>query len=459
MKIARQRGCAEAGWMRDTAIKVITKLTQAGHTALLAGGCVRDMLLGREAKDYDVATSATPEQVVRLFPGAQTVGAHFGVVIVRLDHQHVEVATFRSDGSYSDGRRPDSVTYSTPEHDAQRRDFTINGLFFDPLKEEVIDYVGGQADLRMGLLRAIGVARDRFEEDHLRMLRAVRFATVLGFDIEHATWESICGLAPKIKSVSIERIREEFVKTMLSPNRVRGFDLLVNSGLMEQFLPEILVLQGCEQPPQFHPEGDVFIHTRLMLSLLPEQVSLPLVMSVLLHDIAKPATQTRDADTGRIRFNGHDKLGADMTGEIMRRMKFPNDVIEPTVVAVENHMVFKDVKKMRTAKLRRFMARPSFDDELALHRVDCMGSNGWLDNYDFLLAKREELAAEPMLPPRLITGADLIAQGWHAGKAMGRLLTTLQTLQLEGTLKTKEEALTWVAQNAPVPDVFETVEE
>lgn len=445
--------------MRKTAEQIITRLTQAGHTALLAGGCVRDMLLGREPKDYDVATSATPEQVVKLFPGAQTVGAHFGVVIVRLNHEHVEVATFRSDGSYSDGRRPDSVTYSTPELDAQRRDFTVNGLFFDPIKEQVIDYVGGQNDLRMGLLRAIGVAKDRFEEDRLRMLRAVRFATVLEFDIEDATWESICGLAPKIKSVSIERIREEFIKIMLSPNRVRGFDMLVNSGLMQEFLPEILVLQGCEQPPQFHPEGDVFIHTRLMLSLLPEKVSLPLVMSVLLHDIAKPATQTRDADTGRIRFNGHDKLGAEMAGEIMRRMKFPNDVIEPTVVAVENHMIFKDVKKMRTAKLRRFMARPSFEDELALHRVDCLGSNGWLDNYEFLKEKREQFANEPALPARLINGGDLIALGWTSGKPMGRLLTTLQTLQLEGTLKTKEEALAWIAQNAPTPDVFDAVEE
>lgn len=449
----------EALWMRKTAEQIIEKLTQAGHTALLAGGCVRDMLLGREPKDYDVATSATPEQVVRLFPGAQTVGAHFGVVIVRMNHEHVEVATFRSDGSYSDGRRPDSVTYSTPELDAERRDFTVNGLFFDPLKGLVIDHVGGQNDLRMGLLRAIGVAKDRFEEDRLRMLRAVRFATVLEFDIEHATWESICGLAPKIKSVSIERIRDEFVKIMLSPNRVRGFDLLVNSGLLQEFLPEILVLQGCEQPPQFHPEGDVFIHTRLMLSLLPAKVSLPLVMSVLLHDIAKPATQTRDADTGRIRFNGHDKLGAEMTGDIMRRMKFANDVIEPTVVAVENHMVFKDVKKMRTAKLRRFMARPSFEDELALHRVDCLGSNGWLDNYEFLKEKREEFANEPALPARLINGGDLIALGWTSGKAMGRLLTTLQTLQLEGTLKTKEEALKWIAQNAPTPDVFDAVEE
>ncbi|MFO1486615.1 MAG: CCA tRNA nucleotidyltransferase [Verrucomicrobiaceae bacterium] len=443
--------------MRKTAVQIIEKLTQAGHTALLAGGCVRDMLLGREPKDYDVATSATPEQVIKLFPGAQTVGAHFGVVIVRMNHVHVEVATFRSDGSYSDGRRPDSVTFSTPELDAQRRDFTVNGLFFDPLAEKVIDYVGGEKDLRMGLLRAIGVAKDRFEEDRLRLMRAVRFATVLGFDIEHATWESICGLAEKIKSVSIERIREEFIKTMLSPNRVRGFDLLVNSGLMAQFLPEILVLQGCEQPPQFHPEGDVFVHTRLMLSLLPADASLSLVMSVLLHDIAKPATQTRD-DTGRIRFNGHDKLGAEMTGEIMRRMKFPNDVIEPTVIAVENHMAFMNVQKMRTATLRRFMARPSFDDELALHRVDCLGSNGFTDNYDFLLAKKQQFANEPLLPPRLITGADLIAIGWHAGKAMGRLLTAIQTLQLEGALKTKEEALAWIAKNAATPDVFEEEE-
>jgi poly(A) polymerase len=444
--------------MRRTAIQIIEKLTQAGHTALLAGGCVRDMLLEREPKDFDVATSATPDQVIKLFPSAQTVGAHFGVVIVRMNHDHVEVATFRSDGSYSDGRRPDSVTFSTPELDAQRRDFTVNGLFFDPLTEKVIDYVGGENDLRMGLLRAIGVAKDRFAEDHLRMLRATRFATVLGFEIEHATWESICGLAPKIKSVSIERIREEFIKTMLSPNRARGFDLLVNSGLMAEFLPEILLLQGCEQPPQWHPEGDVFVHTRLMLSLLPSEASLPLVMSVLLHDIAKPATQTRD-DTGRIRFNGHDKLGAEMAGDIMRRMKFPNDVIEPTVVAVENHMAFMNVQKMRTATLRRFMARPSFDDELALHRVDCLGSNGFTDNYEFLLAKKQEFANEPMLPPRLVNGADLIAIGWHAGKPMGRLLTALQTLQLEGTVTTKDEALKWITKNAPVPDVFDLADE
>jgi poly(A) polymerase len=242
---------------------------------------------------------------------------------------------------------------------------------------------------------------------------------------------------------------------MLSPNRVRGFDLLVTSGLMAQFLPEILVLQGCEQPPQFHPEGDVFVHTRLMLSLLPPKVSLPLVMSVLLHDIAKPATQTRDADTGRIRFNGHDKLGAQMTGEIMRRLKFPNDVIEPTVVAVEHHMTFMEVKNMRTATLKRMLSRPTIDDELALHRVDCLGSNGKLDNFEFMLAKREEFANAPLVPPRLINGGDLIKLGWHAGPAMGRLINTLQTLQLDGQLTTKEEALAWIRDHAPVADVFE----
>jgi len=430
--------------MREAAIQIIQKLTAAGHTALLAGGCVRDMLLGREPKDYDVATSARPEQVVKLFHGAKTVGAHFGVVVVRAgEHDFVEVATFRSDGSYSDGRRPDSVTYSTPEMDAERRDFTVNGLFYDPLADTVIDHVGGQNDLKMGLLRAIGVPAKRFEEDRLRLMRAVRFATVLGFDIEHATWESVCGLAEKINSVSIERIREEFIKIMLHENRVRGFDLLVNSGLMAHILPEILVLQGCEQPPQFHPEGDVFVHTRLMLTLLPAQVSLPLVMSVLLHDIAKPATQTRDADTGRIRFNGHDKLGAEMTGTIMRRMKFPNDVIEPTVVAVEHHMTFMEVKKMRTATLKRMLSRPTMDDELALHRVDCLGSNGKLDNYEFMLAKREEFANAPLVPPRLVNGADLMQLGWPAGPELGRVLNDIQTLQLEGQLTTKEQAIAW----------------
>lgn len=431
---------------RDAAIFIIRTLTDAGYIALLAGGCVRDSLLGKEPKDYDVATSATPDQVLQIFPKAQTVGAHFGVVIVKKGEHQIEIATFRSDGVYVDGRHPESVTFSSPEEDAQRRDFTVNGLFENPLNGEIIDYVGGQADLKAGILRAIGDPVKRFEEDQLRLMRAVRFATVLGYQIDPGTWSAVQQLCDRIHSVSIERLREEFTRTMLHKNRVRGFDLLVESGLMGHLLPEILVLQGCEQPPQFHPEGDVFIHTRLMLSLLPEEVSVPLVLSVLFHDIAKPATQTVD-ENGRIRFNGHDELGARMTDEILHRLKYPNHVIEPTVEAVANHMVFKDVTKMRVAKLKRFMARPGFDDELALHRVDCLGSHAYLDNYDFVQQKREEFASQPLIPSPLINGHDLIQRGWTAGPNLGRVLTAVQTQQLEGRLTTKEEALAWVEAN------------
>lgn len=436
--------------MLSAVIPIIQKLRSAGHEALLAGGCVRDHLLGREPKDYDVATSATPQQVIALFPGALTVGAHFGVVIVRQGSEQIEVATFRTDGSYKDGRHPESVTFSTAEEDAQRRDFTVNGLFHDPISGDIIDFVGGQSDLEKRLLRAIGDPSKRFDEDKLRLLRAVRFATTLGFEIDPLTWQAACEHAPAIQSVSAERIRDELIKIFLHPNRVRGFDLLVDSGLMAQVLPEILVLKGVEQPPQWHPEGDVFIHTRLMLSLLPEVVSEPLVLSVLLHDIAKPATFTVD-ETGRIRFNGHDKLGAEMTGEILRRLKFPNDVIEPTQVAVEHHMVFKDVKKMKKSTLKRMMARPTWADELALHRIDCLGSNGLLDNYEFMQAKAEEFSHEPLIPQPLINGRDLMALGWQAGKQLGAVLTEVQNAQLEGIISTKDEALTWLRTNHAQP--------
>lgn len=436
--------------MLQAATHVIRKLRENGHQALLAGGCVRDYLLGKEPKDYDVATSATPQQVIALFPGALTVGAHFGVVIVKRDGHQIEVATFRTDGSYKDGRRPESVTFATAEEDAQRRDFTVNGLFRDPVEDRIIDYVDGQKDVHAKVLRAIGDPSLRFAEDRLRLLRAVRFATVLDFEIEPATWQAVREHADAITSVSAERIRDELIKIFLHPNRLRGFDLLMDSGLMDRVLPEILVLKGVEQPPQWHPEGDVFIHTRLMLSLLPEQVSLPLVLSVLLHDIAKPATFTVDEDTGRIRFNGHDKLGAEMTGDILRRLKFPNDVIEPTQVAVENHMTFKDVKKMRDSTLKRMMARPTWADELALHRVDCLGSNGLLDNYEFMKEKAEEFSQSPLIPQPLINGRDLMELGWQPGKAMGAALTAVQNAQLEGQISTREEALEWVRVNCPL---------
>jgi poly(A) polymerase len=342
------------------------------------------------------------------------------------------------------------VTFSTAEEDAQRRDFTVNGLFRDPIGDGIIDYVGGLADLGKKLLRAIGDPSRRFDEDKLRLLRAVRFATKLGFEIEAETWRAVCAHAPAIQSVSVERIRDELIKIFIDPNRVRGFDLLMDSGLMAQVLPEILVLKGVEQPPQWHPEGDVFVHTRLMLSLLPEQVSLPLVLSVLLHDIAKPATYTVD-ETGRIRFNGHDKLGAEMTGDILRRLKFPNDVIEPAQVAVEHHMAFKDVQKMKKSTLKRMMARPTWPDELALHRVDCLGSNGLLDNYEFMQAKAEEFSSEPLIPKPLINGRDLMAIGWQPGPQLGQILTKVQDAQLEGVITTREEALEWLRAYAPMP--------
>lgn len=435
--------------MLFSATAIVRKLVSHGYQAVFAGGCVRDMLREVEPKDYDIATSATPEEVLKLFPHSHAVGAAFGVIVVHKDGHNFEVATFRRDGGYSDGRRPDSIEFTSAEEDARRRDFTVNGLFYDPLKEEILDFVSGRADLERKVLRAIGDPVARFTEDHLRLLRAVRFSTVLDFPVEEQTWAAVCQLAPKIQTVSAERIREELVKIFLHPHRVKGFDLLVESGLMQQVLPEILVLKGCEQPPQWHPEGDVFTHTRIMLDLLPEKVSLPLVLSVLFHDIAKPATFSVD-ETGRIRFNGHDTLGATMTEEILRRLKFPNDVIEPTVVAVANHMTFKDVQKMRVGKVKRFMARPTFEDEMELHRVDCMSSNGLTDNYDFLRAKQTEFAqeAQPLIPQSLASGRDLIAMGHSPGPKFKEWLDELQNLQLEGTITTREAALEWLKQRS-----------
>jgi poly(A) polymerase len=429
--------------LETTARSLVQRLRDAGFTAFYAGGCVRDMLLGKEPQDYDVATDARPEQVQALFTRTYAVGAHFGVIVVHEEDHDFEVATFRSDHAYVDGRRPTGVTFSTPQTDAERRDFTINGLFFDPLKDEVIDYVGGRADLAARTLRAIGDAPARLREDKLRLLRAVRFAAGLGFELDPATWRAVCEHAPDIHDVSAERIREELVKIFLSPARVRGFDLLAESGLMQEILPEIMALRGCEQPPQFHPEGDVFVHTRAMLALLPEQVSVPLVFGVLFHDIGKPGTYAVD-ETGRIRFNSHDKLGAEMAEQIMTRLRFSRHETEAVVAIVANHMHFMHVQEMRVAKLKRFMARPDFPDELELHRVDCASSNGDLSNYDFLRAKREEFAAEPLIPPPLLTGHDLKALGLSPGPRFKEILEAISNLQLEGTLKTSEEALEWV---------------
>ena len=429
--------------MEKTAREVAARLRAVGHIAYFAGGCVRDMVRGLTPKDYDIATDARPEVVQKIFPRTYAVGVHFGVIIVLENDFQFEVATFRSDEAYVDGRHPSAVRFSSPEEDAKRRDFTINGMFYDPVAEKVIDFVGGRSDVAAKLVRAIGDPAQRFAEDRLRMLRAVRFATALDYKIDSQTWDALLASAPSINQISAERIRDELVRIFISPNRVRGWDLLDSSGLMRAILPELEAMKGVLQPEQFHPEGDVFQHTRLMLQFLQETVSVPLVFAVLLHDVAKPVTATVDK-TGRIRFNEHDRIGAAMTEAIMRRLRFSGAEIEATVEMVRQHMVFKDVPKMRVAKLKRFMARPTFDDELELHRVDCESSHRMLDNYEFLLRKREEFANEPIIPPPLLRGDDLIALGLKPGPKFGEILEAVETRHLEGTLRTREEALEWV---------------
>jgi len=434
---------AQPDLMRETARKIVARLRDHGHVAYFAGGCVRDLVRGTTPKDFDVATDARPHQVQAIFPRTYAVGAHFGVIVVLENGFQFEVATFRSDGLYIDGRHPVEVHFSSAEEDARRRDFTINGMFYEPIAEEVIDFVGGRADLQAKLIRAIGQPEQRFSEDRLRMLRAIRFATVLEFDIDTATWSALADRAETIKDISAERIRDELVRIFLSRHRLRGFDLLDRSGLLRAIIPEMEPMKGCAQPEQFHPEGDVFRHTRLMVELLPESVSVPLVFSVLLHDVAKPPTASVD-ENGRIRFNGHDRIGAEMTEAIMERLRFSRAEIDATVEMVRQHMVFKDVPRMRVAKLKRFMARPTFEAELELHRVDCASSHRMMENYEFLLEKRQEFANEPIIPPPLVRGDDLIAMGMKPGPKFSEILEAVETRQLEGAFKTREEALEWV---------------
>jgi putative nucleotidyltransferase with HDIG domain len=426
-----------------SATNLALKLKAAGHTAYFAGGCVRDKLLGLDPKDYDIATSATPSEVLKLFPGSNQVGAHFGVIIAKHEGHHIEIATFRTDGSYGDGRRPDSVTFSTPEEDAHRRDFTINGLFENPETGEVIDHVSGFPDLEARVIRAIGTPAHRFQEDALRLLRAVRFSTTLGFPIEPVTLAAIKDNAGLLDKISPERIRDEFSKTITSPNRRRGLELLVDTGLINYFLPEVLPLIGCEQPPEWHPEGDVYTHTCIMLEMLEPDAPLELCLATLLHDIAKPPTQTTDPD-GRIRFNGHDAMGAEMAETILTSLKYPNAVIRDAAHIVSRHMQFMNVQQMRKAKLKRFMAEPTFPQEMELHRVDCASSNGFTDNYIFLNEKADEFANEPLIPPPLITGKDLIQRGLKPGPRFREILEEIQTEQLENRLATREEAMEYL---------------
>ncbi|HYY30272.1 MAG TPA: CCA tRNA nucleotidyltransferase [Chthoniobacterales bacterium] len=428
---------------------IVRTLREHGYVAYFAGGCVRDALMNIAPKDIDIATSAKPDAVQKLFRRTIPVGVQFGVVRVLEGDAEVEVATFRSDGVYLDGRHPSTVMYATADQDALRRDFTVNGMFYDPLDECIIDFVNGRDDLARKLIRAIGRPSERFEEDRLRMLRAIRFASTLQFDIEPATWSAIRVRAHEVLSVSPERIRDELIKILKDRNRLRGFDLLDQSGLLAVILPEVDAMKRCEQPEQFHPEGDVFVHTRLMLSLLAPDAGAAQALAVLLHDIGKPPTRSFDPDERRIRFNGHDRVGAAMAEEVMSRLRFPRSDIDLVVEAVRNHMVFKDVRQMRPAKLRRFMARPNFQIELELHRVDCAGSHGDLENYQFLVDKAEEFANESLIPPPLIRGDDLIAMGLKQGPRIGALLEAVQTAQLDGEIKTREEAIELVKSLEP----------
>lgn len=433
--------------MKQTAINIVKRLREAGHVAYFNGGCVRDMVRGVEPQDIDIATSATPEQVQALFTKTVPVGAAFGVVLALENEHQFEVATFRSDEAYVDGRRPTSVQYGSAEEDARRRDFTINGLFYDPIADQIIDFVDGRADIERKLVRTIGEPRERFTEDKLRLLRCVRFAANLGYEIEPATFDAMKEMAAQIHVVSAERIRDELIKILTRPHAGRGLELLDTSGLLQEILPEIAAMKGVEQPAEFHPEGDVFKHTRLMLDTLPANPSLVLAFAVLLHDVGKPPTFVRAPD--RIRFNEHDRIGAEMTEVILRRLRFSNDQIEKIVLCVRDHMKFQFVKEMRQAKLKRLMARETFPDELELHRIDCASSHRNLENYEFLKAKAAEMPPEVLKPQPLLNGNDLLALGLKPGPLVGQILHEIEELQLEERLKTRAEALEFASTRVP----------
>jgi len=429
---------------RELATNIVRRLHEAGFSAFWVGGCVRDFLLNREPGDYDITTSALPDQIEKLFERTIAVGRKFGVIVVLEAGRQFQVATFRAESDYRDGRRPEKVTFGDAIADASRRDFTVNGLFYDPLTNKLHDWVGGEADLRAGTIRTIGVPEERFAEDHLRLLRAVRFATQLDFQIEPRTFSAARTIAPKIKDISAERIREELVKLFRPPHAARGLELLRDSGLLKHILPEIAATVGCEQTPDYHPEGDVFTHLRLMLRQLPANADELLPWAVLLHDVAKPLTASRDPKTGSIHFYAHEKIGARMAGNILERLRFPRKQIETLTAAVRYHMQFKDAPQMRKATLRRMLLRETFPLELQLHRLDCLGSHGRLDVYDFLTAQSTALAKQPEIRPPLLTGKDLIRLGLKPGPAMGRLLAEIREKQLQDELKTKVAARKWV---------------
>jgi len=453
---------------RQHATDIVRTLRERGYQAYFNGGCVRDLLLGLEPTDYDVSTDATPQQVMGIFPRTWAVGAQFGVVLVpakpattedslRLRsgqaEEHggrgtaVEVATFRSDIGYSDGRHPDEVRFTrNPREDVQRRDFTINGMLLDPLLSDsadgVLDFVGGREDLKAGIVRAIGEPKRRFTEDKLRMLRAVRFAARLDYKIEPATLAAIRQFAPHIRQVSQERVREELTKMLTEGRARRAFLLLDTSRLLREVLPEISAMKGVEQPPQFHPEGDVFVHTLLLLEKLPAGSPKTLAWGALLHDVGKPATFRVAPD--RIRFDGHVEVGVTMAGEICRRLRFSNDETEQILALVDNHMRFAQVRRMSEATLKKFLRLPKFDEHLELHRMDALSSNGILDAYDYARERLNSIPPEAIRPQPLVTGDDLIAAGYPPGPRFKEILGAVEDAQLEGRVATHESAMEMV---------------
>jgi poly(A) polymerase len=458
----------------ESALRIVENLRAHNYDAYLAGGCVRDLLLGREPADYDVATSATPDVVLEMFPRTFAVGAHFGVVLVAPDTENAgfvtEVATFRSDLAYSDGRHPDAVRYTaSAQEDVQRRDFTINGLLLDPLRpprplrggslldecicnpsrlrSAVIDCVGGLADLDAGIVRAIGRAELRFAEDHLRMLRGVRFAARFGFKLEAETQRAIRSLAPRIHAVSRERVRDELTKMLTEGHARRAFELLDETGLLAEVLPQIASMKGVEQPPQFHPEGDVWIHTLMLLEQLPPGCSMTLAWGALLHDVGKPPTFRRAPD--RIRFDGHVEIGVAMAAEICRSFRFSNEETRQVLALVENHMRFMDAQRMKASTLKRFFRLDRFDEHLALHRMDCLAASANLENWEFVRERFSSMPEEAMRPQPLITGRELIAAGYAPGAGFREMLRVVEDAQLEGSIATAEEALKLVRERFP----------
>ncbi|MGH7850960.1 MAG: CCA tRNA nucleotidyltransferase [Thermodesulfobacteriota bacterium] len=436
----------------DVARHLVTQLKNSGYKAFCVGGCTRDMLMNIPPREYDITTSATPEEVSNIFPHTIPVGVSFGVILVLIGHYRFEVATFRKDEGYSDSRHPDYVTYSTDEEeDVLRRDFTINGMLYDPIGEEAIDYAGGLDDIRDGIIRTIGVPLDRFSEDKLRLMRAVRFASRYGFAIERDTYGALKELAPRINLVSAERIRDELVKIISQKNPGDGLKLLRESGLLRYILPEVDIMHGVEQPPEFHPEGDVFTHTCLVLDKIYENTgglaSPELAMGGLLHDVGKPPTFSV---SDRIRFNGHDKLGADMSREICRRLKFSNKQIELIYELVRDHLKFKDVFYMKKSTLKRFIGMPDFDEHMVLHLADCLASHGSTEAYDFVMKKFEELKDEEIKPEPLIGGKELIEMGYKPGPIFTEILHFVEEAQLEGEITSRSEALELVSRKYPI---------